>query len=160
MLVLVWLVLVVPTFLSHLSLLHSLRSFFLRLGSSFENQSSYWERRSGSFFVVYGHQRTEDDVDQLFLTDKLLQAVFAKAQVVCIGQLMLIAGDLNADPAVIPFPVLLRVFLLVGLLTWLWRILVGLVLHLTLLVGSVGRVPGEVVLALRNPVARSFVNDF
>ena len=32
---------------------------------------------------------------------KLLQAVLAEAQVVCIGQPMLIAGDLNADPAVI-----------------------------------------------------------
>ena len=37
------------------------------------------------------------DADQLKLTDKLLQAV------VCIGQLLLIAGDLNADPAVIPW---------------------------------------------------------
>ena len=36
------------------------------------------------------------------LTDRLLQAVLAEAQVVCIGQPMLIAGDLNADPAVIP----------------------------------------------------------
>ena len=39
---------------------------------------------------------------QLLLTDKLLQAVLAEAQVVCIGQLLLIASDLNADPAVIP----------------------------------------------------------
>ena len=44
----------------------------------------------------------EEDADQLLLTDKLLQAVLAEAQVVCIGQPMLIAGDLNADPAVIP----------------------------------------------------------
>ena len=36
------------------------------------------------------------------LTDRLLQAVLAEAQVVCIGQPVLIAGDLNADPAVIP----------------------------------------------------------
>ena len=36
------------------------------------------------------------------LTGKLLQAVLAEAQVVCIGQLLLTAGDLNADPAVIP----------------------------------------------------------
>ena len=35
------------------------------------------------------------------LTDRLLQAVLAEAQVVCVGQPMLIAGDLNADPAVI-----------------------------------------------------------
>ena len=53
-------------------------------------------------FVVYGDQGAEEDADQLLLTDKLLQAVLAEAQVVCIGQPLLIAGDLNADPAVIP----------------------------------------------------------
>ena len=47
-------------------------------------------------------REAEEDADQLLLTDKLLQAVLAEAQVVCIGQPMLIAGDLNADPAVIP----------------------------------------------------------
>ena len=36
------------------------------------------------------------------LTDRLLQAVLAEAQVVCIAQPMLFAGDLNDDPAVIP----------------------------------------------------------
>ena len=45
----------------------------------------------------------EEDADQLLLTDKLLQAVLAEAQIVCVGQPLLIAGDLNADPAVIPF---------------------------------------------------------
>ena len=49
-------------------------------------------------FVVYGYQGAEEDPD----TDKLLQAVLAEAQVVCIGQPLLITGDLNADPAVIP----------------------------------------------------------
>ena len=44
----------------------------------------------------------EEDAGQLLLTDKLLQAVLAEAHAVCIGQPMLIAGDLNADPAVIP----------------------------------------------------------
>ena len=48
------------------------------------------------------------------LTDRLLQAVLAEVQVVCVGQPMLIAGDLNAVPAVTL--VLLRVFLLGGLL--------------------------------------------
>ena len=52
-------------------------------------------------FVVYGYQ-AEEDADQLQLTDKLLQAVLAEAQVVCVGQSILIAGDLNADPALIP----------------------------------------------------------
>ena len=34
-------------------------------------------------FVVYGYQGAEEDADQLQLTDKLLQAVLAEAQVVC-----------------------------------------------------------------------------
>ena len=53
-------------------------------------------------FVVYGYQGAEEDADQLQLTDKLLQAVLAEAQVVCTGQPLLIAGNLNADPAVVP----------------------------------------------------------
>ena len=53
-------------------------------------------------FVVYGYQGAEEDADQLQLTGKLLQLVLAEAQAVCVGQPMLIAGDLNADPAVIP----------------------------------------------------------
>ena len=53
-------------------------------------------------FVDCGYQGAEEDVGQLQLTNKLLQAVLAEAQVVCIGQPMLIAGDLKADPAVIP----------------------------------------------------------
>ena len=53
-------------------------------------------------FVVYGFQGAEVDADQLLLTDELLQAVLAEAQIVCVGQPLLIAGHLNADPAVIP----------------------------------------------------------
>ena len=53
-------------------------------------------------FVVYGYLGAEEDADQLRLTDHLLQAVLVEAQMVCIGQPMLIAGDLNADPAFIP----------------------------------------------------------
>ena len=69
-------------------------------------------------FVVYGYQGAEEDAGQLLLTDKLLQAVFAEAQVVCIGQPLLVAGDLNADPAL--YPVWLRESLLVGLSTLPW----------------------------------------
>ena len=59
--------------------------------------------RGGVFhlFVVYGYHGAEEDAEQL-LTDKLLQAVLAEAQVVCVGQPLLIAVDLNADLAVIP----------------------------------------------------------
>ena len=52
-------------------------------------------------FVVYGYQGAEEDTEKLRLTDSLLQAVLVEAQIVCIGQPMLIAGDLNADPDVI-----------------------------------------------------------
>ena len=90
-----------PPLLSPPLLLISLRSFSGWV--VFENHSSDWEWRSGScFFVVYGYQGVEEDADQLLITDKLLQAVLAETQVVCVGQPMLIAGDLNADPAVIP----------------------------------------------------------
>ena len=53
-------------------------------------------------FVVYGYQGAEEDAEKPQLTDRLLQAVLAGAQVVCIGQPLLTAGDLKADPAVIP----------------------------------------------------------
>ena len=49
-----------------------------------------------------GTRGAEEDSEGLLLTDKLLQAVLAEAQVVCVGQPLLIAGDLNADPGVIP----------------------------------------------------------
>ena len=52
-------------------------------------------------FVVYGYQVAEEDAEKIRLTDHLFQAVLVEAQMVCIGQPMLIAGDLNADPAVI-----------------------------------------------------------
>ena len=52
-------------------------------------------------FVVDGYQGAEDDADKLQLTDRLLQAVLAEAQVFCLGQPMLLAGGLNAVPAVI-----------------------------------------------------------
>ena len=52
------------------------------------------------FFVVHGYQGAEEGAEKLRLTDRLLQA--APAEAVCVGQPMLIAGDLNADLAVIP----------------------------------------------------------
>ena len=73
-----------------------------QVGSGFENHFPTAQGGVVHLFVVYGYQGTEENADQLHLTDKLLQAVLAEAQVVCIGQPMLIAGDLNADPAVIP----------------------------------------------------------
>ena len=51
-------------------------------------------------FVIYGYQGTEEYAEKLQLTGKLLQAVLAVAGVVC--KPVLIAWNLNADPAVIP----------------------------------------------------------
>ena len=48
-----------------------------------------------------GYQGAKEDAEKLQLTEKLLQ-VLAEARVVCTGQPVLIAGDLDADPAVIP----------------------------------------------------------
>ena len=53
-------------------------------------------------FDIYGYQGAEEDAESCSGTDKLLQAVLAEARVVCTGQPVIIAGDLNADPAVIP----------------------------------------------------------
>ena len=53
-------------------------------------------------FVVRGYQGSEEDSEKLSLTDKLLRAVLAEGQVVCVGSPLLIAGDFNADPSVIP----------------------------------------------------------
>ena len=75
---------------------------FFRLGRGLRTTLPTGKGGVIHLFVVYGYQGAEEDADQLQLTDKLLQAVLAEAQVVCIGQPMLIAGDLNADPAVIP----------------------------------------------------------
>ena len=50
-------------------------------------------------FVVYGYQGSEEDAEKLQLTDWLLQVVLAEAWVVCTGQPVLVAGDLNADLA-------------------------------------------------------------
>ena len=75
---------------------------FFRLGRVLRTTLPTDEGGVVHLFVVHGYQGAEEDADQLQLTDKLLQAVLAEAQVVCIGQPMLIAGDLNADPAVIP----------------------------------------------------------
>ena len=67
-------------------------------------------------FVVYGYQGAEEDAEKLRLTDRLLQAVLAEAQIVCVGQPMLLLVILMLILRL--FPVLLRVCLLVGMLIW------------------------------------------
>ena len=75
---------------------------FFRLGRALRTTLPTGKGGVAHLFVVYGYQGAEEDAEKLRLTDRLLQAVLAEAQVVCIGQPMLIAGDLNADPVVIP----------------------------------------------------------
>ena len=75
---------------------------FFRLGRALRTTLPTGKGGVVHLFVVYGFHVAEEDADQPLLTDKLLQAVLAEAQVVCIGQPLLIAGDLNADPSVIP----------------------------------------------------------
>ena len=53
-------------------------------------------------FVIYGCQGAESDPEKLTLTDNLLTAVLAEAKVCSAGQHVVLVGDLNADPTVIP----------------------------------------------------------
>ena len=53
-------------------------------------------------FVVYGFQGAEHDPEKLALTNRLLDAVLAEAQVGCVGQQVPIVGDFNAEAGVIP----------------------------------------------------------
>ena len=52
-------------------------------------------------FVIYGCQGAENDSEKLQLTDHLFAAVFAEARMCCSGQLVILAGDFNAD-AIVP----------------------------------------------------------
>ena len=53
-------------------------------------------------FVIYGYQGAENDPEKLQLTDHLFAAVLAEARMCCCGQPVILAGDFNADPVVIP----------------------------------------------------------
>ena len=88
--ILVWVVL--SSHYHPLSLL-SFRSFF-KLGRVLRTTLPTAQGGVIHLFVVYGYEGAEEDADKLQLTDRLLQAVLAEAQTVCIGQPM--------HPAVIP----------------------------------------------------------
>ena len=76
---------------------------FFRLGRALRTTLPTAQGGVVHLFVVYGYQQRRRMLRNCMqLTDRLLQAVLAEAQVVCVGQPMLIAGDLSADPAVIP----------------------------------------------------------
>ena len=50
----------------------------------------------------YGYQGAESDPEKLQLTDHLFAAVLAEAKMCCAGQPVILVGDFNADPTVIP----------------------------------------------------------
>ena len=52
-----------------------------------------------SFMAIKG---AESDPEKLQLSEHLFAAVLAEARVCCAGQLVILAGDFNADPIVIP----------------------------------------------------------
>ena len=53
-------------------------------------------------FVIYGYQGAESDPEKLQLSEHLFAAVLAEARMCCAGQPVILAGDFNADPTVIP----------------------------------------------------------
>ena len=48
------------------------------------------------------HQGAESDPEKLQLSDRLFAAVLAEARMCCAGQPVILVGDFNADPTVIP----------------------------------------------------------
>ena len=59
---------------------------FYKLGRALRVTLPTGSRSGVHLFVVYGYQEVEEDSEKLLLTDKLLRAVLAQAQVVCVGQ--------------------------------------------------------------------------
>ena len=53
-------------------------------------------------FAIYGYQGAESDPEKLQLSEHLFAAVLAEARMCCAGQPVILAGDFNADPPVIP----------------------------------------------------------
>ena len=53
-------------------------------------------------FVIHGYQGAESDPEKFQLSEQFFAAVLAEARVCCAGQPVLIVGDFNAEPIVIP----------------------------------------------------------
>ena len=75
---------------------------FSRLGRAMRVCFSHWCWLRGSLVCCLRYQGVEEDPEKLSLTDRLLNTVLAEAQVVCVGQLVLIVGDFHADPGIVP----------------------------------------------------------
>ena len=151
---------------------------FFRLGRVLRTTLPTSQEGVVHLFVVYGYQA--EDAEKLRLTDHLLQAVLVEAQVVCVGLLLSLALSLKSG-LLLTFLFLLAFVLMLGWLTLLALLYVSL---FGLLVGwifsdkssssssrlvqdvwdvyrdELGVVPNDVVLALRDAVSRSSVDDF
>ena len=75
---------------------------FFRLGRVIRVILPLADGRIAHLFVVYGYQGSCDDPHKLSLTNKLMEAVIGEAKVCGAYQPVIIAGDLNAEPSVIP----------------------------------------------------------
>ena len=53
-------------------------------------------------FVICGYQGAVSDPEKLQLSDRLSALVLAEARMCCAGQPVILAGDFNTDPTVIP----------------------------------------------------------
>ena len=53
-------------------------------------------------FVIFGHQGADSDPEKLALTEHLPASVLGEAKMCCAVQPVVLVGDLNADPSVIP----------------------------------------------------------
>ena len=104
------------------------REFFRQLGRAMRVTVRTGDGGVVRLFVVYGYEGAEEDSEKHSPADKLLSAVLEKAQVVCVGQRMIVVEDFNAAPGVVPC--LAKVLVLAGWLTW--RLPTRLVLGLSL----------------------------
>ena len=75
---------------------------FFRLGRAIQVILPLANGRIAHLFVVYGYQGSCDDPHKLLLTNNLFEAVIGEAKVCGTGQLVVISGDFNVEPEVIP----------------------------------------------------------
>ena len=82
---------------------HLISLSFFRLGRAMRVVLPLSSGGVAHLFVVYGHQGSESDADQLALTDQLITLVLCEAKVCCTRQPDILVGDLDAGPSIIPF---------------------------------------------------------
>ena len=75
---------------------------FFRLGRAIRVILPLANGSIAHLFVVYGYQGSSDDPQKLLLTNKLFEAVIGEAKVCGTGQPVIITGDFNVEPDVVP----------------------------------------------------------